>query len=243
MIGKSDPFDDPRARRGALGRLLRTAFGLEVADRLDFDTFTLVYLRNPEADFEVELTDQQGPHGALRAGRRLRPYRASAWTTSTPSTPASRRAGLQSTQDRRIQPRRRAARPLLLRRGSRRLQDRGSAAARPISIAAARRASSADPASQARLRRDSKQGRKKWSLSTNRKPGPLAARALEARHGRGALLVVSGSAVLSTDRGLGRSRPPALKPETMATLIQMARDIYPHDQVPDKFYAIAVKSA
>ena len=27
----------------------------------------------------------------------------------------------------------------------------------------------------------------------------------------------------------------------MATLIQMARDIYPHDQVPDKFYAIAVK--
>ncbi|WP_323776075.1 Twin-arginine translocation pathway signal [Leisingera sp.] len=32
-----------------------------------------------------------------------------------------------------------------------------------------------------------------------------------------------------------------LKPETMATLIQMARDIYPHDQVPDKFYAIAVK--
>jgi lactoylglutathione lyase len=34
----------------------RTAFGLEPADRLDFDTFTLVYLRNPEADFEVELT-------------------------------------------------------------------------------------------------------------------------------------------------------------------------------------------
>ncbi len=28
----------------------------------------------------------------------------------------------------------------------------------------------------------------------------------------------------------------------MATLIQMARDIYPHDQVPDKHYAIAVKS-
>ena len=28
----------------------------------------------------------------------------------------------------------------------------------------------------------------------------------------------------------------------MATLIQMARDIYPHDQVPDKFYAIAVKA-
>ena len=32
-----------------------------------------------------------------------------------------------------------------------------------------------------------------------------------------------------------------LKPETMATLIQMARDIYPHDQVGDEFYAAAVK--
>ncbi len=32
-----------------------------------------------------------------------------------------------------------------------------------------------------------------------------------------------------------------LKPETMATLIQMARDIYPHDHVADEFYATAVK--
>ncbi len=34
----------------------RTAFGLEIADRFDFDDFTLVYLRNAEADFELELT-------------------------------------------------------------------------------------------------------------------------------------------------------------------------------------------
>lgn len=33
-----------------------------------------------------------------------------------------------------------------------------------------------------------------------------------------------------------------LKPETMATLIQMARDIYPHDKLGDEFYARAVKS-
>jgi lactoylglutathione lyase len=33
-----------------------TAFGLAVADRFGFDGFTLVYLRNREADFEVELT-------------------------------------------------------------------------------------------------------------------------------------------------------------------------------------------
>lgn len=32
------------------------AFGLSVADRLDFPTFTLVYLSNAETDFELELT-------------------------------------------------------------------------------------------------------------------------------------------------------------------------------------------
>lgn len=32
------------------------AFGLNVADRLDFETFTLIYLRNDESDFELELT-------------------------------------------------------------------------------------------------------------------------------------------------------------------------------------------
>lgn len=36
------------------------AFGLRVADRFDFDDFTLVYLRNPETDFEVELTVNKG---------------------------------------------------------------------------------------------------------------------------------------------------------------------------------------
>nr|WP_242531765.1 VOC family protein [Salipiger thiooxidans] len=34
----------------------RRAFGLEVADRLDFPDFTLVYLSNDESGFELELT-------------------------------------------------------------------------------------------------------------------------------------------------------------------------------------------
>ena len=38
----------------------RNAFGLDVADRFDFDDFTLIYLRNSEADFEVELTINKG---------------------------------------------------------------------------------------------------------------------------------------------------------------------------------------
>jgi lactoylglutathione lyase len=41
-------------------KFYQSAFGLEVADRLEFDTFTLVYLRNPEADFELELTINKG---------------------------------------------------------------------------------------------------------------------------------------------------------------------------------------
>ena len=38
----------------------RRAFGLEVADRFAFDDFTLAYLSNCEADFEVELTINHG---------------------------------------------------------------------------------------------------------------------------------------------------------------------------------------
>lgn len=36
------------------------AFGLQVAARFAFDTFTLIYLRNSENDFEVELTVNHG---------------------------------------------------------------------------------------------------------------------------------------------------------------------------------------
>jgi lactoylglutathione lyase len=38
----------------------RNAFSLDVADRFEFDDFTLIYLRNSEADFEVELTINKG---------------------------------------------------------------------------------------------------------------------------------------------------------------------------------------
>ena len=38
----------------------RRALGLGVADRFVFDDFTLVYLRGPESDFELELTVNHG---------------------------------------------------------------------------------------------------------------------------------------------------------------------------------------
>jgi hypothetical protein len=56
----------------------------------------------------------------------------------------------------------------------------------------------------------------------------------------GGLLVVTPTAVISPDRAWGLETR-ALAPETMATLIQVARDIYPHDHLPDRFYAVAVK--
>lgn len=36
------------------------AFGLKVADRLDFASFTLIYLSNAESGFELELTVNKG---------------------------------------------------------------------------------------------------------------------------------------------------------------------------------------
>ena len=36
------------------------AFGLSIAQRVDFDDFNLIYLSNREADFEVELTVNKG---------------------------------------------------------------------------------------------------------------------------------------------------------------------------------------
>lgn len=44
------------------------AFGLKVKDRFDFDGFTLVYLKNPENDFEVELTVNHGREEAYTHG-------------------------------------------------------------------------------------------------------------------------------------------------------------------------------
>jgi len=56
-----------------------------------------------------------------------------------------------------------------------------------------------------------------------------------------AALVISGAAVIHPREAWGLE-VKSLKPETMRTLIKMARDIYPHDRVADRFYAIAMKS-
>jgi len=56
----------------------------------------------------------------------------------------------------------------------------------------------------------------------------------------GAGFIVGAGWVASTN-ATWAMETTALKPETMATLVQMARDIYPHDHVGDEYYAVAVK--
>ncbi len=45
----------------------KAAFDLEIADKIVFDSFSLIYLANAEDDFELELTVNNG-HGAYNLG-------------------------------------------------------------------------------------------------------------------------------------------------------------------------------
>lgn len=56
----------------------------------------------------------------------------------------------------------------------------------------------------------------------------------------GASFVIGANFIAAKDAAWA-AELSALKPETFATLVQMARDIYPHDQVGDEFYVTAVK--
>lgn len=55
-----------------------------------------------------------------------------------------------------------------------------------------------------------------------------------------AITVTAAGALLNSAEAWGME-VQALTPETTKTLILMARDLYPHDKVPDRFYAIAIK--
>jgi hypothetical protein len=53
-------------------------------------------------------------------------------------------------------------------------------------------------------------------------------------------IVISGRAIIKPTEAWGYE-VKALKPETMRSLVQMARDMYPHDSLADRFYVLAVK--
>lgn len=54
--------------------------------------------------------------------------------------------------------------------------------------------------------------------------------------------MVVGTGFLASSNAAWAMEVKALSPETMATLVQIARDIFPHDRFPDELYAAAVKS-
>lgn len=56
----------------------------------------------------------------------------------------------------------------------------------------------------------------------------------------GATLMV-GTGYVASNSAAWAMEVAHMQPSTMATLIQMARDVYPHDHVADEFYAAAVK--
>src|SRR5690242_19851885 len=53
-------------------------------------------------------------------------------------------------------------------------------------------------------------------------------------------IVISGRAIIQPTEAWGYE-VKALKPETMRSLVRMARDIYPHDRLDDRYYVLAVK--
>ena len=71
------------------------ALGLGVADHFDFDDFALVYLRNDENDFEIELTLNKNRSEPYRTWRRLRPHRGLRSPTARASVSVFNRLGFE----------------------------------------------------------------------------------------------------------------------------------------------------
>lgn len=69
----------------------------------------------------------------------------------------------------------------------------------------------------------------------------LTRRALLGRAAIAGALTVTGLGFIAAPDAAWALEVTAITPEQMATLMQMARDIYPHDRIADEFYAVAVK--
>ena len=69
----------------------------------------------------------------------------------------------------------------------------------------------------------------------------LSRRQLLSRATAAGASFVIGSGFMAAKDAAWAIELSVLKPETFATLVQMARDIYPHDRISDEFYVVAVK--
>lgn len=69
----------------------------------------------------------------------------------------------------------------------------------------------------------------------------LTRRALLSRAAAAGALVVAGAGFIAAPDGAWAMEVRAITEHQMATLLQMARDIYPHDRVGDRLYAVAIR--
>ncbi len=69
----------------------------------------------------------------------------------------------------------------------------------------------------------------------------LSRRELLSRAAAVGALAVAGPGFVAAPDAAWAVETQALAPQTMATLIQIARDVFPHDQLADRYYAAAVK--
>ncbi len=72
-------------------------------------------------------------------------------------------------------------------------------------------------------------------------PRDLTRRQLLSRGVAAGASFVVGAGYIAAPNAAWAKEMVALKPETFATLVQMARDIYPHDRIPDENYVMAVQ--
>ena len=78
-------------------------------------------------------------------------------------------------------------------------------------------------------------------MTTTISPKGLTRRQLLSRASAAGASFVVGAGFLAAPDAAWATELIAVEPQAFATLVQMARDIYPHDKVPDENYVIAVK--
>jgi hypothetical protein len=78
-------------------------------------------------------------------------------------------------------------------------------------------------------------------MTTNSGPRGLTRRQLLARASAAGATIVAGAGFIAAPNAAWAYQTTHLDAQVFATLVQMARDIYPHDRIPDENYVVAVK--
>ena len=193
--------------------------GLDIADRFDFDRFTLIYMRDPASSFELELTVNKG---------RTEPYQLGDGYGHL----AVAVDDLEAARNRMIQA---SASPGDIKS----LNREGALLARFFFVR--------DPDGYS-IEVLQRHGRLQLTAYRNNGRGKMREIDRSTKVGRRILLRAGAVAVPAAAlAGASISATAAwaedakhIQPKTMATLAKMARDIYPHDYIADVFYIRAV---